>query len=326
MKTKQIIRISLVLSIAIFCNKLIAQEKNEGKVPSSQITFVYPLGTNGYDARSISNTFSVNVLYGINGGLNGFEAGGIFNYNRGDVRGVQLAGITNINKEHTSGLMWAGCLNLALDHASGVQFADLNVATRDFRGLQAGVFNYAGRLRGVQLGIVNIVGEDNGAVPIGLFSVVKGGYYELEVVAGDAINTNINYKMGVERFYTIYKLGHSWYNGNPVYSIGLGFGTMFTLAPRHRISADVSANHIVYNDEWNSDENCLAKLDLSYRFALGEHVSLIAGPSFNYYASEVRVDDSFGTLRIPNRACTSLNENNQEWGWIGFNMGLAYRF
>ena len=59
---------------------------------------------------------------------------------------------------------------------------------------------------------------------------------------------------------------------------------------------------------------------------MGEHVSLIAGPSLNYYISEVRVEDSFGTLRIPSHACTSLNENNQEWGWLGFNVGLAYRF
>ena len=150
MKTKQFIGCSLVLSLAFSGNGLKAQEHREKQEPSSQITFAYPLGTNGYDARSISNTFSLNVLYGINGGLHGFEAGGIFNYNRGDVHGVQLAGMANINKEQTSGLMWAGCLNLALNDARGVQFADLNVATRDFRGFQAGIFNYAGRLRGVQ--------------------------------------------------------------------------------------------------------------------------------------------------------------------------------
>lgn len=326
MKTKQVIGISLAISLALFSKGMSAQENKEQAAPSSQITFAYPLGTNGYDARSISNKFSVNVLYGVNGGLDGFEAGGLFNYNGGDVRGVQLAGMANINKEHTSGFMWAGCVNVALDDARGVQFADVNVATEDFSGFQAGVFNYAGGLRGVQLGIVNFVGEDNGAIPIGLFSVVKGGYYALEIVAGDAINTNINYKMGVERFYTIYKLGSSWYKGNPVYSFGLGVGTMFSLADRHRISADLSASHIVYNDEWSSDENCLAKLDLSYRFALGEHVSLLAGPSFNYYVSEVMVDDSFGTLRIPYDARTTINENNQEWCWIGFNVGLAYRF
>lgn len=326
MKTKQVIGFSLAITFALLSTEMNAQDREEKPGPSSQITFAYPLGTNGYEARSISNNFSVNVLYGINGGLDGFEAGGLFNYNSGNVHGVQLAGMANINKEHTSGLMWAGCVNVALDDSRGVQFADANVATEDFTGFQAGIFNYAGGLRGVQLGIVNVVREDNGAIPIGLFNIVKGGYYELEIVAGDAINTSLNYKMGVERFYTIYKLGSSWYKGNPVYSLGLGVGTLFPLANRHSISADFSINHIVYNDEWSSDDNCLAKLDLSYRFALGEHVSLLAGPSFNYYYSEVRVDDSFGTLRIPFDASGSINENSQEWCWIGFNIGLAYRF
>jgi hypothetical protein len=325
MKTKSIIGTSLIIMLAFFNSKMNAQENNESKPESSQITFAYPLGTNGYDAKYISNKFSINVLYGINGGLDGFEAGGIFNYNRGDVSGVQLAGVANINKEHTQGLMWAGCFNLALNHARGVQFADINVATKDLVGFQAGIVNYAGSLRGVQVGIVNIVGEDNGAIPIGLFSVVKGGYYELELVGGEAM-TNLNYKMGVERFYTIYKMGSSWYKGNPVYSFGLGFGTMFALAEKHRISMDFSVNHLVYNEEWNTDDNCLTKMDLSYRYVLGDHFSLIAGPSINYYVSEMRVDDSFGTLRIPGHAWTSQNENNQEWGWIGFNVGLAYRF
>jgi hypothetical protein len=326
MKTKQFIGISLIFMVALSGSRLQAQENDESKPESSQITFAYPLGTNGYDAKYISNKFSINVLYGVNGGLDGFEAGGLFNYNRGNVNGVQLAGAANINKEYTEGLMLAGCFNLVLNRARGVQFADINVATRDFTGLQAGVINYAGGLRGVQFGIFNVVGEDNGAIPIGLFSVVKGGYYELEIVTNEVINTNINYKMGVERFYTIYKLGSSWYKGNPVYSFGLGFGTMFTLTERHRISLDLSASHIVYNDEWSSDDNCLAKMDLSYRFGLGDHVSLVAGPSLNCYVSEVRVEDSFGTMRIPSRAWTNLDEGHQEWGWIGFNLGLAYRF
>jgi hypothetical protein len=326
MKTKQRIGISLIIMLALVSNNLKAQEGEEPRSGSSQITFAYPLGTNGYDAKYISNTFSINVLYGINGGLDGFEAGGLFNYNSGMVSGVQLAGIANINQEHTQGFMCAGSLNLTLNHARGVQLADLNVATRDFTGFQAGVINFAGGLRGVQLGIINIVGQDNGAIPIGLFNVVKGGYYALELVAGDVINSNINYKMGVERFYTIYKVGSSWYKGNPVYSFGLGFGTMFALADHHRISMDFSANHIVYNEEWNTDDNCLTKLDLTYRLALGEHVSLLAGPSINYYISELGVDDSFGTLRIPSHALTIKSENHQEWGWIGFNAGLAYRF
>jgi len=326
MKTRQLIAIILAASATLTINEIEAQNNQKEQAQPSQFTFAYPLGTNGIDAISIRNRFSVNVLYGINGGLDGLEIGGILNYNHGDVNGVQLAWVSNINREHTNGLMWAGCFNLTMDDSRGMQLADLNIAAGDFTGLQAGMFNYAGGLRGVQFGLVNIVGEDNGAVPIGLINIVRGGYYELEFVASEVLYTNVNYKMGVEHFYTIFKLGSSRYESNPVYSFGLGFGSMLSLAEKHKISMDLSVNHIVYNEEWSSDDNCLSKLDLSYRFYILEHVALVAGPSFNWYVSEMMVDDSFGTLNIPSNAHNFRHDNKEQWMWLGFNVGLAYRF
>ena len=72
-------------------------------------------------------------------------------------------------------------------------------------------------------------------------------------------------------------------------------------------------------------DNCLAKLDLNYRYSVTEHISLVAGPSFNTYSSEVRVDDRFGTLNSPDHAHTIVHEDSQRWTWVGFNAGLALR-
>lgn len=326
METKQFITLSLVITAILMCNTIKAQETEKSAVKGSQFTFAYPVGTNGKDAINQANKFSFNLLYGVNGGLDGLEIGGLANYNHGEVYGVQLAGIANINREFTHGLMWSGCFNLTLDDARGVQFSDLNVATGDFTGLQAGVINYAGSLRGVQFGVINIVGEDNGAVPIGLINVVKGGYYALELVASEVLYTNINYKMGVEHFYTIFKVGSSWYENEPVYSVGLGFGTMFTLAEKHKLSLDLSFNNIVYNEEWNADDNYLSKLDLTYSYSLGEHVALLAGPSLNWYASDMGQDDGVRTLNIPSHAHSFTCDGYQNWMWVGFNAGIAYRF
>jgi hypothetical protein len=326
MKTKHFITLGLVISALLLSSTLKAQEKEESPAQGTQFTFAYPLGTNGQDAIKVSNEFSFNLLYGVNGGLDGLELGGLVNYNHGEVNGVQLAGVANINKEYTDGLMLAGCFNLTLNDAHGVQISDLNVATGDFNGVQLGVINYAGRMSGVQIGVVNIVDEDNGAVPIGLINVVKGGYYALELVASEVLYTNLNYKMGVERFYTVFKLGSSWQDNNPVYSVGLGFGTMFTLAEKHKLSLDFSVNNIVYDEEWDADENYLSKLDLTYRYSLGEHVSLLAGPSLNWYASDMSQDDGVRTLNIPSHAHRFTCDGYQNWMWVGFNAGLAYRF
>lgn len=326
MKTKQLIVLSLTLSLVLFSSVIKAQENEASSTQGTQFTFAYPLGTNGVDAIHVSNEFSLNVLYGVNGGLDGLEIGGLMNYNHGEVNGMQLAGIGNINREKTTGMMLSGCFNLTLDDAEGVQLSDINVAAGDFNGVQVGVINYAKKLQGVQVGVVNVVGEDNGALPIGLINVVRGGYYELEFVAGEVLYTNVNYKMGVERFYTIFKMGSSRYEHNPVYSYGLGFGTMLSPAEKHHVSLDLSVNHIVYNEDWNSDDNCLSKLDINYRYNLGEHVSLLAGPSLNWYVSEMQVDDTFGTLNIPSHAHSFTHDDKQQWMWFGFNAGLAYRF
>ncbi|MCK5186388.1 MAG: hypothetical protein KAR43_04585, partial [Deltaproteobacteria bacterium] len=173
--------------MTLMSSKITAQENETRSSQSAQFTFAYPLGTNGTDATSVSNNFSLNALYGLNGGLDGIEIGGIMNYNTGGVTGVQLAGVANINAEQTHGFMCAGFYNLSTDDASGVQMADINTAMGDFTGVQLGVVNYAKRLKGVQLGLINVVGEDNGAVPIGLINIVKGGYYELEIVSGEVI-------------------------------------------------------------------------------------------------------------------------------------------
>jgi hypothetical protein len=326
MKPKQILALSLAISIVLTSSKLKAQEAEVSPPQGAQFTFAYPLGTNGVEAISESNEFSFNLLYGVNGGLNGLEIGGLANYNHGEVQGVQLAGIANINREQTSGLMWACAFNLTFEETRGVQLADFNVAAGDFTGVQAGVVNYAGRMRGVQFGLINIVGEDNGALPIGLINVVRGGYYALELVSSEAVLTHVNYKMGVEHFYTIFKIGYSRYHHNNAYSLGLGFGSMFTLADRHKLSVDLSVSEIVYNEEWNSDNNYLSKLDLSYRYSLGEHISLIAGPSLNWYATEMGMDDGAAILNIPSHAHSFNCDDYQNWTWLGFNAGIAYKF
>jgi hypothetical protein len=326
MKTQQIIILTLALSTALMSSGLKAQEHKTNPGQGSQFTFAYPLGTNGTEAINISNQFSFNALYGVNGGLDGLEIGGLVNYNHGDVNGMQLAGVANINAEYTEGMMLAGSFNLTLGDAQGIQLSNLNIASGDLNGVQVGVINYARRLKGVQFGVINIVDEDNGALPIGLINVVRGGYYALEFVASEVLHTNVNYKMGVEHFYTIFKMGASRYDSNPVYSFGLGFGSMLSLAEKHKISLDLSFNHIVYDEDWNTDDNCLSKLDLSYRYSLGEHVSLLAGPSFNWYVSELQVGDSFGTLNVPSHSHNFSHDNKQHWMWLGINAGLSYRF
>lgn len=186
-----------------------------------------------------------------------------------------------------------------------------------------GVFNYAKKLKGVQFGVFNYLDDGEQGLPIGIFSIVKNGHYELELAGGEVIYSNLNYKMGVERFYTIYKIGYSSYRNYPVYSAGLGFGGILSISDRQKISTDFIGNSIVYNNNWEGKLNMLNKVDFNYNYSFSEKFSLLIGPSFNIYVTEQKVDGEFGTLNIP----YSIYAN--EWtsrsfyvGWIKCGNGI----
>jgi hypothetical protein len=343
MKTNQIFGL-VIAAIIFFSNTEInAQKKSNSLHRKAQVSFFYPVGSNG-QSTAYSSNFSFNYLFGMNGGVNGFEMGGVANHNKGNVLGaqiagisnstygnvssVQLAGIANVTKGSTKGVQISGIANVNNGSTKGFQLSTVNVANGETKGFQLGVVNYARKMKGINLGIINILGDAEGAIPIGLINIVKGGYYEVEATGGDALNANINFKMGVERFYTIFKTGHSTFKDKSVYSYGIGFGTLIPFSEKHKMSIDLSTNAIGYDGEWNAwdeEKNILNKLDITYRRQLTSKLSLIAGPSLNYYISEVKLGESFGTLKTKGNLSTSENDTRKKSTWIGFNAGLAFR-
>jgi hypothetical protein len=332
-----------IVSILLFLISinLVAQENHSLKNRKAQVTFAYPIGSSGMSSMEYSNNFSFNILYGLNGGVNGVEIGSILNYNKSEVKGFQLSGVLNINTGYSKGFLLSGVSNICNDSATGVlvsgvlnysvqnskgfQLSTTNFAANEFKGFQLGVFNYAKTLKGVQLGVFNFINDGEKALPIGIFSIVKNGHYELELTGGEVIYSNLNYKMGVDRFYTIYKAGLSSYNNNPVYSYGLGFGGNLSIAENHKLSIDLSANSITYNNNWNRELNLLNKIDLNYKFFISQKLSLLIGPSLNVYVTKEKVDGQFGTLNVPYSMYTNEWSSGKLFMWFGLNAGLSLK-
>jgi hypothetical protein len=333
-----------LVSILVFLItiNLVAQENNSLKTRKVQVTFAYPIGSNGMSSMEYSNNFSFNILYGLNGGVNGAEIGSILNYNKGEVKGFQLSGVSNINTGYSEGFLLSGVSNICMDSTTGVfisgvlnyseqnskgfQLATTNVAANEFKGFQLGVFNYAKKLKGVQFGVFNYLNDGEKALPIGIFSIVKNGHYEFELAGGEVIYSNLNYKMGVEKFYTIFKAGYSSYKNNPVYSYGLGFGGNIPISGKQKISIDLSANQIVYNNNWDNGKlNILNKADFNYKYSISEKFSLLIGPSFNVYVTEEKIDGEYGTLNIPYSIFTNEGTSSKLFMWIGINAGLSLK-
>lgn len=95
-----------------------------------------------------------------NGAFKGLQLGG-FNYDKGISWGLQL-GLANASVNEFHG--WSlSAVNYA-ERMFGLQFGLINIAAESGRGVQIGVFNSAAKYNGVQIGVLNIIG--NGELPI----------------------------------------------------------------------------------------------------------------------------------------------------------------
>lgn len=367
-----------------------AQEDTLKKRPT-QVTFFYPIGTNGVESTQYTNNFSFNVLYGVNGGLNGVEIGGLVNSNLGHVNGMQIAGISNINAAAANGMMVAGISNFVKDtsnslcfagisnviggsafgmqvagivnttngrmlggqiagisniangdligtqiaginnvtngNVTGGQIASISNVAKDLKGTQMSLVNRAKVVNGFQLGLINIAEDYEKGVPLGLFSFVKNGYHSIEFAGGESLYGNINFKLGVDRLYTIYKAGYTINQGTSYMSYGLGLGTKVKITEKFDLAFDASTSHIV-RQTFSPRLDLLSRLDMSFRFNLGEHLTLFAGPSFNIYGSEHDPDTESSALPVPYSIYTSewWNGQGETYLWVGLNGGVAINF
>ncbi|MEL6925711.1 MAG: hypothetical protein AAFO94_16825, partial [Bacteroidota bacterium] len=223
-------------SIAKADMELAAAEEITLQRRPAQLSFLPYVGTNFGKSRQIKNHFSVNVLWGVNGGVEGVEMAGLLNSLRKDMNGVQMAGVGNIVRGNSYGVQAAGLVNYNAQRAHGVQmsglvnvsgrggtvaqFAGLGNVTGGNAGIQlSGLFNVAGQrvetiqaapifnrarnVRGIQLGLINVV-DTIGFAPIGLINIVRSGrnkYNKVELGTGTVFDGIGELKFGAKRLY-----------------------------------------------------------------------------------------------------------------------------
>ncbi|MBN1200176.1 MAG: hypothetical protein JXA23_12545, partial [Bacteroidales bacterium] len=93
-----LIQTPLITMLLIASGALAAQNADSVKVNSRvfQISFVTPLGTNGLSSWTTTNNFSINILTGYAGGVNGTEFTGLVSVLNHNLRGAQFAGLGHV--------------------------------------------------------------------------------------------------------------------------------------------------------------------------------------------------------------------------------------
>jgi hypothetical protein len=271
----------------------------------------------GFQVAGINNTV-LDTSYGfqaaginnlVKGKFAGFQAGGIYNHVADSVKGVQAAGVANFAKRKLSGAQFAGVGNISNKETDGVQIA--------------GVFNYSKKLRGVQIGLINVADTSEG-YSIGLINVIIKGYHKLSFSTNEIVNINAAFKTGNSRLYSILQAGVNAGSSNRVYSFGYGLGSELNLNKKKTLSLNPElTSQYLYLGSWDYT-NILNRIHLNFNVKLGKYVSLFAGPAFSVYISDQKTALTDYRFPIPPSQYHVISFGDQVTGWFGWNAGINF--
>lgn len=163
---------ALFIAILLFITlplRSIAQRDSSAAV---HIGFIYPVSSNGKQAASITNRFSLHAIAGLSKAETGAAIAGVANMVKQDVSGVQMAGAANVIGGSASGLQMAGVANVIGGTAKGAQLAGFsNITGGEAQGAQvAGFLNLADASGAAQVaGFANIAKKNAKGVQIAGF-------------------------------------------------------------------------------------------------------------------------------------------------------------
>tara|TARA_R110000868_G_scaffold304437_22_gene565431 strand:- start:7850 stop:9334 length:1485 start_codon:yes stop_codon:yes gene_type:complete len=176
---KKLYGLLALLSLLSFTSTLVAQNSiDDLKFRKWRITLFPPVSTNGTQSVNYSAKYSINLLAGYHGALDGYEVGALFNYTKYYSSGFQLSGLANLTNGEMEGFNVTGGVNYAKEYMAGIQLAGLaNISDDRIEGLQfAGFVNYSQRgSSGLQAaGFANISSSDiEGLQAASLFNFTK---------------------------------------------------------------------------------------------------------------------------------------------------------
>jgi len=289
-----------------------------------------PFGTNGWESSRLVNLYSVNLLVGLSGGVEGSEWSLLLNTTEGDVRGMQVSGLANVAEGGLSGTQLSGGLNVAMGTANGRQLAGLVNVAGQMTGTQAALLVNITReeFRGRQIGLVNMADTVSG-VSFGLLNLVRRGYNRVEIGAGEALWANLSLKLGPRSFYNVLHSGFRWGDNidGHIWGLGYGFGTAIRLSRRFTLNLEGVSIHLSKGSQFTRKLNLLNQLRLTLDWRVAGRFSIFAGGTANLMTSRVKDPETgkTGYDIAPNDLYHKvLNNGTDLKGWVGFTGGIRF--
>ena len=231
-------------------------------------------------------------LTNITESANGIQFGGIVNFCK-EMTGIQFSGIANLS-EHTKGVQFAGIANMT-EKSEGLQFGGIGNVSKEVSGVSfGGVFNRTGTLRGVQFaGIVNVIDTIGSGASIALINIVKKGFYHAwELSLADYMNVGVSFKMGTQKFYTIFSAGGTFLE-DQLWLAGFGLGNRTALSPRVDFQPEIVGYQYFPWDFRNVRNTSFTHLKFGFVFKLNDRLGLVVAPSVYYFYAEAEENGKY---------------------------------
>ncbi len=294
----------------------------------------------GYtNAVQVAGTFNANMDTSV-----GLQLAGVLNADLKPYTGVQLAGVLNAAVQEVDGLQIAGVLNTTVKDMQGVQIAGIgNVVVKNFKGVQASaifntvvqdlqgtqvslILNYARKVRGTQVGLINISDSCTG-VPVGLLSFVRTGYHRFEISADEIFYLNASLRTGTTSFHNILFAGMDpTQKDTNLWTFGYGLGTSVKLGKTTLLDFDLSAQQINKGNV-GPKINLLSKLSVGIEQRITKGIHIHTGPVLSAQITNRNYShypEIFRDIKPHVFYTDDLNASTHLRMWIGWKLGLRF--
>lgn len=212
----------------------------------------------------------------------GLQVSGYANYMGASSVGGQVSGFANIVNGNLKGSQVTGFVSVVTRKITGAQVSGFsNISVEDVEGVQvAGLFNYAKRLKGVQIGLFNYVDSIDG-IPIGLVSYVGNGYHQIEAGSDELNYLQLAFRSGLQKFHTQLTAGIRPDNNDTVsWNFGWGFGTSPSLNKNLLLDIELNGRQLVYGNNFDHID-LIGNVYAGLNWKISRWFSVAAGPQLS---------------------------------------------
>jgi hypothetical protein len=244
------------------------------------------------------------------GGVFGAQAAGIFGWSTKEVRGLQFAGVAAQSYEDIEGIQLSGGINIARKQVTGAQIAGgINIGR--VRGLQLGLINVSAEVDGAQVGLINVAKKVDGmqvglinvtaslaGESLGVANILKPGRIHLALWGSNSLFGNAGLKFASKYAYSILSAAIHNLDGTVAAGAGLTLGLHLPLnlyLPGLSMSGDLGAYRL-FPSGFNFDGHAevyktrlIASYELAHRLTL-----FVGGGAFVSVIGDENEKTSFG--------------------------------